>query len=375
MAFRRTYLSSVLPAQLSKGNLPALAALGARYRIFSTAADIAHIRQQPCFLALQDCLPVDLVRIDDLDLTDKYQAMRTIQGRQILDAAADDAALVFLPPDTIYSNGAFLPVVEALRGGKRALMVHELRVDAEAVAAELTGNTAGEDTLSARKLATIALNHLHPQVRFLMEGEEDLLAAPGHLYWRTGAKDLLVRSFHLHPLLVWPTRPGVVPSGMIDFDFTARACPDIDTIEVVTDSDRVCACQLTSRAEAGAQAEASPALGSRAASVALWTGLMTTRHHRMFFRHAIWLHAGDDRTGRADAERRARHFARRVSLWRTWFELLHHSPVRWLHRLAERVGLDAVAARMSWATGVSRALGLSAFLRYERYALDRDVTE
>ncbi|MBZ5524635.1 MAG: hypothetical protein LAP21_20545, partial [Acidobacteriia bacterium] len=155
-SYVEVYLNVVLATQLSDGNLGAVPLEGARYKIYTTAADELTIRQSPAFQALARRITVDFVAIDDLlrdaewartnDSQVQYFApMNTIHRMAITDAARDPAVcLVFLMPDLILADGTLRFVAEAARQGKRAVMVYTLRADLDACRAALVRETSIE---------------------------------------------------------------------------------------------------------------------------------------------------------------------------------------------------------------------------------------
>ena len=113
--FTRLYLSLCLPNQLGPGNLPVLAA-GAScvYKIYTRSQDADVIAGNPLFQHLSRLMPTELIALNHL--FDGVNAghrgntllMMSVAHRAAVDAAnAADAALMFLPPDQIYSDGAF----------------------------------------------------------------------------------------------------------------------------------------------------------------------------------------------------------------------------------------------------------------------------
>jgi hypothetical protein len=74
--------------------------------------------------------------------------------------------------------------------------------------------------------------------------------APTAVYWpvrgssgvRTG---VLIRAFHLHPMLLDPVHRSLLPRGTIDGHYVFRCCPRLDQVHVVTDSDDAVAFELT----------------------------------------------------------------------------------------------------------------------------------
>lgn len=372
--FVHTFLNFALPSHLGTGNLDGLAYTDLRYEIYTTPDDIPRIEGSAAFAALKARCAVRCREVKDIDLTDKYRALSVLIGRAILKAAQSDRALLFLPPDSVYAGGAFAHVRKALEQGKRAVMVHEPRVDSETFARALSAiaqpNTHGTIDIAPAALAQLAVKHPHARTQELFASSEFFSSTPGHIYWPIEDRALLVRSYHLHPLMVWPQRRGLIPSGSIDFDFTRRACPNLSRLDILTDSTTVFSCQLS---EAGQFALEHKENRLSPWDVALWSGLMTTSHHRAFARHSIRIGEAEPRQWR-EAEHKARLTFRRIRLCRMWFELLYHLRVwRW-PPVFRKLRLAKPIAQAGFLQRISARLRIGAFILHERYWLDRDIT-
>jgi hypothetical protein len=112
---------------------------------------------------------------------------------------------------------------------------------------------------------------------------------PSILVWRA-ADGLVVRAFHLHPLVVRPVRRDIYPAVTIDDDYIAAVCPDANDVHIVTDSDDLVAFELSRRT-------ARPGLfvpqRCTPTYVADWARKHTNERHRQFVKTPIVLHTKD----------------------------------------------------------------------------------
>lgn len=313
-AYVDLYLNLVIPTQLSPGNLAALAsAKGSCYRIYTTQSDAANMVKHPAIQAIHRIMPVEFTLMDHIDTSTstRYAPMTACHRHALTTANQQGAALVFLSPDAIFSDGSFAQMDHIARQGKRAIMVGSYRLDrdafAQAVKSRYPISPGGSIRLVPRELVGLSLDHLHPFTQGLIWGHRDFNRLVSHTYWLLPQRGVLARCFHLHPMLVRPERPEVMPPTTIDGDYLRHACPDLSHFHVVTDSDEIAVVELSCRDDPGLLRDLQPGGGQtleniptlipggslRALAIANWARGHTDWQHRHFFAQPIRFHAGD----------------------------------------------------------------------------------
>ena len=279
------FLRCSLPAQLSGRNLPALAArYPVTYRILTRESDADRILDAPVVEKLARHASVDVVRMDTRG--DAYSAM-TACHREAISRALPRTALVFMNADLVAADGTFARLAELAARGARAVLCSAVRLRATDTAAQIER----QPELSPRGLAALALDHLHPAMEahaFDADGASDALI-PAMMTWRVDREGLLLRCFHLHPLMIHADRADVAFRGTIDDDYIERACPDAAKIHVVVDSDELMLAELSPDTHRGGGAI------PRSSWIALgaWVNRCTHPLHRALATRAIALHRGD----------------------------------------------------------------------------------
>ena len=310
--FIELFLQTCVPNQLSPGNLPALPP-GSRYRVLTTAADAPTLAQDGRLDPVRRVLPVDVVAVDmgkageaakPGQIRNRYQMMTACHRRAVADAADVEAALIFLAPDIILSEGTMAALVRRHIAGARAVLTTGLRLSRESFMAAL-GADASARTLPPRQLVALALQHLHPWTDSLMVDGRSANEFPTSMYWpvRSGERleGILVRALHLHPLLVDPVRRRELPRGTIDGHYLMRCCPKLKECHVVEDSDEFAVFELTPvERNIGAQAARRGVPLLRLAAV---SGTCD-RYQLSHWQRVIRLHAGEvgDRWTSVEAE-------------------------------------------------------------------------
>jgi hypothetical protein len=244
--FIRLFLDLCVPNQLSTGNLSALPE-GSRYRIFTSPGDRAALAASPALDEVRRTLPVDIVDVDLAVAGSRYGMMTACHRRAITEAAAAQAALMFVGADLVFSENAMAALVRMHAGGARAVLTTGLRLSRESFLA--AWHRQGERALPPRDFVRLAMQHLHPATESLFVDGSTTNRTPTSVYWplrRGGAIDgILVRSLHLHPLMIDPVERTVVPQGTIDGHYLMECCPDPSHFKVITDSDDLAMFELT----------------------------------------------------------------------------------------------------------------------------------
>ena len=112
------------------------------------------------------------------------------------------------------------------------------------------------------------------------------------MFWRIEDRDLLVRAFHLHPVLIRPDSWDYVMCGTIDSDYVANAVRETSEIYVVRDSDDIAGAELSGRIEAEVH-RSRPNADSGTKRVASWMKRATNPLHRQYVHNKIRLHADE----------------------------------------------------------------------------------
>jgi hypothetical protein len=296
--FTDLFIRAVLPNHLSAGNLDAFTRKEAVYKIYTTNKDAVAIKASDAYQQLLRAVSVEITAIDEY-LTPKYKYRTMTECHKLAVSALKglDAAIVLLPADQIYSRGTFGRLKRLAGEGYRAVMVAGLRVSKESFVPEFISRSAkaGCKDMGAdpAELLALALRNLHPISSSLIWNPDRMSAWPSHVYFPVEEEGLVIRAFHLHPLLVYPVRKDATISNTFDDDYLRKACPDPSKIYVVEDSDEILPIEISS---------ASQLHGLRygrmsAFRLALWAKYHTDDFHRSFFKRKIFYHSGR-RSGR-----------------------------------------------------------------------------
>ena len=236
------FLELSLPSLLASGNIPSLTAVApVVFKFFTQAADVSRLTADPTVEALRKVAEVRFELVDDLIKSDKYAVMRICHKDALQDAYLLHAAVVFVVPDAVQSDGSFATIAKVVQAGKRAVMVPSLRVVKESAAPQFRRQympVPGKPVVApARALVRLGISHMHPDCRTRFWDRKDFTPNPVTVQWRVDDDGFILRGFHLHPLFIFPTHPSVNALSTLDDDLLLLACPDYDLFHVVEDSD------------------------------------------------------------------------------------------------------------------------------------------
>jgi len=145
--------------------------------------------------------------------------------------------------------------------------------------------------LAPRELVAMGVRHLHPIAFTHFWNEYDGGLMPANLVWTVPDQGLLLRCFHLHPLMVKSQVRFAKFSSTIDDDLALHACPDASRDYVVTDSDELLAFEMSGLSRVvGTVCSKGSVEG-----VAAWAEVGTNMRHRQLIKNAIRLKATDGR--------------------------------------------------------------------------------
>jgi hypothetical protein len=276
------YLNLSLPSQLSKNNLPALKDYpGAIYKIFTTKEDESYMRKHPAFKKLTSLIDTKIIAIDDVeeesrysDLDSKFSNLSVFHNDAILDADKANASIVFLFPDFVLADGTFPTLLKIRDNGYRAVMTLTLRLTRETAFPDLIKQFYSKsdhcfNDSTPREMVNVGLKHLHPIEKSYFWGK-GFSSFPIHAYWPVRDEGLVGRGFYLHPLLIHPAIKGESSLITIDADYIDRACPDLNKIYVIKDSDELTCFELTSGETADANAAVNKPFKPTAKNYAHW---------------------------------------------------------------------------------------------------------
>lgn len=294
-------LEVALPCLLAPGNLPGLPNLReSQFLIMTTPQDRARIAASPVFRSLGDIIEPVFVESPWIEQDIPYHLKAARGHQEAATWAADDHAYcVFLAPDFLLSDGALRFLVDTARSGKHAVMVPGIRVVTETILEEIrnTYSTPPGNALSIapRALVELCLRHVHVENRRYNWDHPCFSQAPVVCTWNIPGEDgLLVRAFHLHPILVRMNNSESAVSldeNTIDGEFLGFNCPNWDAIHVETDSDNIALFSLTEKWDRRQESVPNTASVEQLRTIAF--SVLANPLHRYYFTKAIMLHAGE----------------------------------------------------------------------------------
>jgi hypothetical protein len=287
------FLNVCLPSLLAAGNLPSLAPNPQnRYLIYTRVEDQERLKAAPTFRRLSDIIPVEVLLIDE-EITEPHRTMSNCHADSVRRADEVRGATVFLPPDCVWSETSMAALQRIAQTGKSVVHMSGIRLDRDSVVPEIADRYSDDGmvlSVAPRELVSLGLRHLHPiaHTHFWKEHGDQLM--PANLIWGVPNEGLLLRCFHLHPLMVKSQVPFAKFGSTIDDDLALRACPDASRDYVVTDSDEILAFEMSGLSRfVGTVCPKGSIEG-----VAAWAEFGANARHRELIKRTIRLKACDD---------------------------------------------------------------------------------
>ncbi|MBM3777960.1 MAG: hypothetical protein FJW23_06920, partial [Acidimicrobiia bacterium] len=369
-AYTRRFLDLCLPALLSPRNIPTLAEVAPVHLIvYTTAADRETIRRSPVLQGREHQLKLRFVLDDWGGYASKTDAMGVCYNAVFQTASAEDAAVIILAPDTIWSDGTLETVGRAALAGKRAVMQAGIRVREETalpvILERFRPSADGSITVPPRALVRIGLDHMHPYYRSWYWDEHGFGRGPSNVYFHVNTDGVVARCFHLHPLMMYPDRPFKEFISTFDDDLQMFAFSSAETFYIVQDSDEIFHIDLADSAWA-TQVPTIQDSGS-AEYVAEWGLAFANLYHRPLIGLPVRFHASEVDARWEGPLRRSDRVARRVlrrhrwaGRWRRPAELffgVRREDV-WRRAVEAGIGWEALPPPPFWLAALAAAFGL-----------------
>ena len=245
--YRELFLKVCLPSLNTPGNLDALASAGsATLLIYTTRADEAAIHEAPIIEHLPSAIELRTVVVDGIGesnrIADGYRDLTKCHQLAVRDAAERNSVMVFLPGDGVWSEGSFAAMIARLAQGKRAVLTSGLRVNAETYITEFAAAFLDPEQMTAicraDELMRSISTHLHDVTASCFVDCATFTTWPSVMIWPVDSENLIARSFHLHPMAVWP-RAYRDFEGTIDGALLDQTLDDLSEVHIVQSSDEI----------------------------------------------------------------------------------------------------------------------------------------
>lgn len=245
-----TFLQLSLPTQFSLGNLKELKSKP-NFILYTDQAGKEQILNAPIYKKLNEHTTV-IFRLITVDKKKgPFDTLLECHSDAVKEANKLNAPIVLLAPDCILSINVFTYLEKAIEREKRLITICSARMSLEEykeIIRKKEGAVGTEEVhWTSQDLAITTINNLHHRGRcLLMEGDK-ISSHPSQMYWRLDENNLLAKSFHLHPLLIWPEVHNVYPVLSADGkDFLEKICPSKSKWEAIQDCSEVSLFEISS---------------------------------------------------------------------------------------------------------------------------------
>jgi hypothetical protein len=225
-----------------------------KVRILTTADDALVLEDAPSIQKLRTRIQVEILNAVKMSGFERYGGhgpMCLALAHGVEEASAVGAALIFVPPDVVFSNGSFATLIRAATNGYRAVIGPSLRAKLEPlhdrflqIMMEKGGSVLQVD---ARELAQLIFEHWHPiNDRYWWDSRGEKWKA--FAYFGVSDRTLLIRFFQGPMFYAWPLRRIEKYDGWIDHGLVALCCERFEQVHVIEDSDQFLNVDLTPNA-------------------------------------------------------------------------------------------------------------------------------
>ena len=310
-------LSLTLPALLSPGNLPSIAALvPCELIILTEERFFATVNSHASILRAKQFCPVRLIGLDDLiTVKDKYGMALTHalhRGFSDLGQSMTETWQIFLNADFILADGSLRNLLRRLASGERLVASPSYCVDSNAAVAELHRRVDKKTSalcISPRELAALAIKWRHNTIRGKTVNERFFnIRHMDQFYWLVDNSTLLGHQMPIAIVGMRPERYLTEVNSYWDYGLIQEFCPETEVC-VLGDSDEFLMIELRAKEVAEDQIASS---WPEPAQIAERMIVFLTRYQREFARHPLTLHAGELTAAVDDAREKLRAYVDKV---------------------------------------------------------------
>lgn len=178
-----------------------------------------------------------------------YSPMVLAQERGVIEASKDGAAIIFVGPDQIYSEGSFKFIVEKLNSGFRTIIGPGVRVKSdelsEVVRSGLDKNSTDFFAFSSGELINLFFDYYHDINNQFIINCDDSIYWKAYIYHRPDKDNLLIKFIQGPTLAAWPQKNLINFDGFVDHNLIKLCCNDVSQICIVKNAEQLLALDLT----------------------------------------------------------------------------------------------------------------------------------
>ena len=259
------FLRFSLPSQLAEGNLQGFPWLSnSKYQIITSVRDAEKIMSSAGYGFLSTIMDTEILIIDEFidekiklssNSPDKYFIVSKCQMEAIRRSRGFDG-IFFGYADAIWSMGSLQNAARRLSEGYDAVVCPGPPVAVKAFSEKvrtsnrLWRNASDIETLSlpSRDLVSLALRYLHPMAKINRWRSKVFTGCPAYLIWDVPKQGILMRWFHLHPVVIRTLGDNLNFFRKFDVSIDEEYMPLLfssrERIYFPTDSDEISFCSL-----------------------------------------------------------------------------------------------------------------------------------
>ena len=291
------FATFALPSFLAPGNLPALNKVtDLEVIILTSAGSVSIFSQKASFQQLGRICDVRFIEIDDLITSGAYGVTLTLAyARGVMESGNDMANtyFVFMNSDFVLADGSLSNLAKYILDGQSVVVAPSFRATSEELEPRLltfVDQLSMALTISARRLVSLALGHMHPTTIAKIVNQDFCHSVePNQFFWQVDDQTILGRFYLIFMLCLKPERVISKINSFCDYGFIPQFCPSRNMI-LMDDSDEFFMLELSKRTQENFLLRPGrQSVHEIAQSLSNWT----TREHRLSAEHNLVFHAED----------------------------------------------------------------------------------
>lgn len=203
----RVFTTMNLPSLLAPGNLPEFCRrISASYVIYTPPDCAAAIAGTPAFKALSALMPIEIVDLAGVDLSNPIDAHVDLWSRGAERARREGSFILTVHPDFVWADGAFATIAGLLEAGRKAIYFMCIRVVAETFETDVQAKPAKPTDKPAqlesaairfapRELMALTIKHMHPLHAAYLRDSGNFPQHMEYVIWPVEGEGFIMRLF------------------------------------------------------------------------------------------------------------------------------------------------------------------------------------
>lgn len=207
-----TFIKYIAPTHLDQSNIPNLSQIHkVKYTVYTLKKNINRLLEEEFFIKLQKYAVLEIKLLSPIRVRDVYGTYSFVHRKELQISAKDNEAVYLLNADILLSNNFFTTTLSIIKKGYKSVNIIIPRTNIEIFKKYYGLNQFDTKKFKPKYLIKLWLKNPHKLMYYhFINDISNTKILPSSFYWMNSKKGAYIRSFHLHPVVVFPKKLKIV---------------------------------------------------------------------------------------------------------------------------------------------------------------------